>query len=81
MSEFTQGTWKARNWDYNCWTVFDKNITIADCFCNKANAKLIAATPQLYNIVHALAECQPHQFSDLKLRAQEFLQILEGGEN
>ena len=36
---------------------------------------------ELFDILYSLAECQPHQFSSLKLRAKELLQILEGGEN
>ena len=36
---------------------------------------------EFFDILYSLAECQPHQFSSLKLRTQKLLQILEGGEN
>ena len=48
---------------------------------NQLVASAVDFANEIFDIVHALAECQPHQFSSLKLRTQKLLQILEGGEN
>ena len=41
----------------------------------------VDVTNEFIDILYSLAECQPHQFSDLKLRAQKLLHNLEEGEN
>ena len=47
----------------------------------KANARLIAATPELLKIVKALANSQLHQYSEIKMKASELLKSLEEVKN
>ena len=84
MSEFTKGKWicylpsenDIRGGLKDC-NIFSVQGHFIGTISTKEDARLIAAAPELYDIVHTLAECQPHQFSSLKLRAQEFIQCLE----
>lgn len=55
MPDFTQGKWEAQNWDADRYAVFDETgITVADCFNNEANARLISAAPEMYWIFYNL---------------------------
>ena len=46
--------WTAEKYNKNCWAVFCGDTTVADCFNNpdsEANARLMAAAPELYKLV------------------------------
>ena len=81
MPNFTNGEWDFIEYPMNNnkekWYLVGSTEKAKGFIRHKADARLIAAAPELYDIVHTLAECQPHQFSSLKLRAQEFIQCLE----
>ena len=87
MSSFTQG-----NWIYYSPYENDIPESLKDCdiffvqgniahfigtISTEKDSRLITAIPELYNIVQALANCQPHQFSALKMRAGELLNNLQ----
>ena len=36
----------------------------------------INVNEELFNVVRKLAECQPHEFSELKMKAQELMKII-----
>ena len=51
MSEFTSGKWEADVLYGDHFVVFANSHVIADCFDNEANARLIAAAPELYHML------------------------------
>ena len=87
MSEFTKGKWicylpsendiRGGLKDCNIFSVQGHIGHFIGTISTKEDARLIAAAPELYDIVHTLAECQPHQFSSLKLRANQLINSLE----
>lgn len=59
--ELSPGPWEAQNM-FNNWLIVDKNDIIIEIRGNEANAKLIAATPDMYealNDIMALLELMP----------------------
>ena len=51
MSKFTKGTWEVEKiYGSRCAVSANKRI-VADCFNNKANARLIAAAPEMYELL------------------------------
>ena len=76
MAEFSPGKWEidtSRDSLLICAPTPDGYKTLVAYAYTWENARLIATAPELFDIVHALAECQPHQFSSLKLRARQLL--------
>ena len=51
MSEFTKGKWEADALYGDHFAVFANSHVIADCFGNKGNARLMAAAPELYELL------------------------------
>ena len=52
MSEFTPGKWEADTLYGDHFAVFANEHVVADCFSNEANARLIAAAPKMYELMH-----------------------------
>ena len=81
MPNFTNGEWDFIEYPMNNnkekWCLVGSTEKAIGFIRHKADARLIAAAPELYDIVHTLAECQPHQFSALKMRAGELLNNLQ----
>ena len=81
MPNFTNGEWDFIEYPMNNnkekWYLVGSTEKAIGFIRHKADARLIAAAPELYDIVHTLAECQPHQFSSLKLRANQLINSLE----
>lgn len=81
MSQFTKGKWYADEWDIGRWGVFHGDISVADCWDNEANARLIAAAPEMYSLLKQVAygtcdDCMPMLVSARKLLAH-----IDGKEN
>ena len=52
MSKFTAGKWKVDEIYGDHYVVFAEGLhTVADCFGDEANARLIAAAPELYRML------------------------------
>ncbi len=51
MSKFTKGTWEVEIIYGDHYTVFANEHLVADCFSNEANAQLIAAAPEMYELL------------------------------
>lgn len=89
MLNFTKGKWNAR--DFNIIRDEKEKAIALVCYRCKseehpsatmdANARLIAAAPELFALVQKLAECQPHEFSELKLQAHKLLDNLQETNN
>lgn len=86
MLDFTKGEWKYfLPAGIGKYYEVQSNLTpsgkihaeIAGHIFNKDDARLIAAAPKLYDIVKSLTECKPHSFSELKMRAHDFIKQLE----
>lgn len=55
MSEFTKGKWEYKQGDGNYWTIQSvKAEQVGDCI-NEANARLIAAAPEMYKLLNYIA--------------------------
>ena len=52
MSQFTKGKWYADEWDIGRWGVFHGDISVADCWDNEANARLMAEAPTMYDLLN-----------------------------
>lgn len=58
MSNFTKGEWKYEKGDGNYWTIQSVQAEqIGDCI-NEANARLIAAAPEMYEILKRIDTAQ-----------------------
>ena len=51
MSDFTPGKWESDALYGDHFAVFANEHVVADCFGNEANARLIAAAPELYELL------------------------------
>ena len=52
MSDFTRVKWEADALYGDHFAVFANSHVIADCFSNEANARLIAAAPEMYELLN-----------------------------
>ncbi len=51
MSKFTEGKWEVEIIYGDHCAVFANEYLVADCFGNEANARLIAAAPEMYELL------------------------------
>ena len=59
MPKFTPGEWEAEKIYDASWVVFAKDLPVAECNNNEANARLIAAAPDMYDeLYEALQLCE-----------------------
>lgn len=81
MSEFTQGKWEV-DFIYGDHPIVTANDRIvADCFNNEANARLIAATPDMYELLKVWVQVQAQPtLRNAKDKARELLERIDGKE-
>ena len=63
MLDFTKGPWEAEEIYDSFWAVFANDLPVAECNNNEANARLIAAAPEMYRILCNIRD----QLSDVDL--------------
>ena len=89
MTEFTSGEWVADDLTETVNTVSDDARTIciittndAEDFSNedRANARLIAAAPEMYRLLKSVANYKPDFVWDVVFHAQELLARIDGEE-
>ena len=83
MLNITPGNW---TWQLQVLPNGDERVVFLDDNGNEIHptlddVKIMAAAPELFAIVQALAKCQPHQFSALKLRAGELIREIQVASN
>lgn len=83
MLNITPGNW---TWQLQVQPDGDERVIFLDDNGNEihptlADVKIMAVAPELFSIIQALANCQPHQFSALKLRAGEFIHEIHVASN
>ena len=54
MPKFTPGEWEAEKIYDASWVVFAKDLPVAECNSNEANARLIAAAPEMYRYLRLM---------------------------
>ena len=80
MSEFTSGKWEADVLYGDHFVVFANSHMIADCFSSEANARLIAAAPEMYKLLKLVANYKPDFVWDVVHHAQDLLARIDGEE-
>jgi len=77
MSEFTKGKWEYKQGDGNYWTIQSvKTEQVGDCI-NEANARLIAAAPEMYEILDGLIYKLKANGADEREEIDEVIQEME----
>ena len=82
MSKFTPGEWEVDVIYGDHYVVFGDDHTVADCFGSEGNARLIAAAPEMYELLNALVhrEYDNTVTTVLISKAQELLARIDGTE-
>ena len=83
MSKFTAGKWKVDEIYGDHYVVFAEGLhTVADCFGDEANARLVAAAPELYRLLNALVhrEYDNTVTAVFSLEAEKLLARIDGKE-
>ena len=81
MSKFTAGKWEVDEIYGDHYVVFAEGLhTVADCFGNEANTRLIAAAPEIYKLLKSVANYKPDFVLDVVFHAQELLARIDGKE-
>lgn len=86
MSKFTGGKWEVDVIYGDHYVVFTNdrivadNRIVADCFGSNANARLIAAAPEMYKLLTAVANYKPDIIWDVVSHAKELLLRIDGEE-
>lgn len=82
MKSFTSGKWEAGQLYGDHYVVFSNGHAVVDCFRNEVNARLVAAAPEMYELLQTLM----HQEYDntttaiLLLEAAKLLKCIDGEE-
>ena len=81
MSKFTCGTWEVDMLYGDHPLVRADGKLIADCFTNEANARLIAAAPEMYELLKVWVNIQVQPtLMEAKNKARELLARIDGTE-
>ena len=89
MSEFTKGKWEVQDWTEKLdgeflpeYAVCVGDEWIADCADNEANARLIAAAPEMYELLKVLVQREYDNTvtAILALEAEKLLARIDGKE-
>ena len=88
MRRFTYGKWTVRKLLQVEWGVFAERDgfrdrePVADCFDNEANARLIAAAPEMYELLNVWVNVQAQPtLRNAQKRAEELLARIDGDSN
>ena len=83
MLDFTKGPWEAEEIYDSFWAVFANDLPVAECNNNEANARLIAAAPEMYEALKVCLDfiediiCRNCEDCTLKLEAEALREALE----
>lgn len=80
MRKFTKGDWKVEAVYGDHFIVLADNRTVADCFGNESNARLIASAPEMYKVLKlmldAILDYAP--YGNPAMKARELLGRIDG---
>ena len=93
MIEFTKGKWEVvHGAGIDEFDVISKDVPLHNCICvlfgyptsrwdeQKANARLIAAAPEMYKLLQSVLKYKPDFVWDVVFNAQELLARIDGEE-